>query len=229
MNRPVQTQTDGTFVLYPGHIYRLMLVINGETTIDDLQQSLIAAGFDPTLLMSSSPDEWRAHRPTDWPVEPSPQVCVNECLVRVTGRYIAPTPMQFARDMPIAGGPATYAIVAAWDYVRAVGERQMVRVGAQAPTNEQKSGMLPLAAGMVMIGIGAWATWRSQKRVERDTIKIRELMDFSEHEERKALSARAGELAARTELDAVRALDEARRALEFERELRRAPVLYVEE
>ena len=236
MNRAIQPEADSSLILYPGHIYRLLLIVNGPTTVEDLARALVASGFDPTLLQCSAPDEWRRHRPGDWPSEPAPSVHVNECLVRVTARFIAPHPLQFVRDLPIDPG-ASFTIAAAWDYVRGLGERGaggagMMRVG-QAPSmgdTPQKSGtVLPLLAGAAMVGIGIWATWRAQKRIDKDSLRMRELMEFSEHEERKALAARAGEMAARAELDAARALEDARQRLELEADRRSRAEIFVED
>src|SRR5580693_5984145 len=116
-NRSIQPAPDGSLVLRPGRVYRVVLLINGETTVEALGERLVELGFSDRDLCISTPEEWAEDAPGDWPEEPAIDVCANESLVRASGSFDG-DPRQFDRDTPVDDG-AAMTVSAAWDYGRA--------------------------------------------------------------------------------------------------------------
>jgi hypothetical protein len=196
MNRHVATDAMQRLVLYPGRLYRMLVVVTGRTFAEDLEDALVTAGFAREDLASTSPGDWESERPRDWPHEPTVDICANECLVRVTGRYAHTGPAAFSRDMAIADD-ATYTIVDAWQYGPSLGERAGAAPagapstgGPPAPASAHR-GTVMLIGAAGLIGFGLFQHWRAEKRVDDETRKLRQL---SERAERDELAARVAEL-----------------------------------
>jgi hypothetical protein len=194
MNRPLRFAPDGSLVLRPERVYRLLLVVNGETSAEDLEDALVAAGFDREALCSSTPRDWPRDRPADWPEEPSVDTAVNECLVRLSGRF-AGASYAFTRDARIADSAATYSIVSGWDYAPSLTEGSApapIRTGGAPPApapDHRGTAMFVTAAAL--LGLGVWTSMRGERRMERETARMRAAI---ERDEREAVRARAADL-----------------------------------
>ena len=217
MNRAIEPAAAGEYVLRAGRRYRLLLVVNGSTSCDALEEALSGVGFNGAV--ASSPDDWRqapadGGAPPDWPKEPHVEPAANECLVRASG-VLAPDggirQVSFVRDERIAGGEACYTIVGAWDYGPA---RRMERTG-EAPSSsssssgsESSSGNKLLVGGiMAGLGFGAWSLLKKGKQQQKDEER---LLKLERARERLALEEQMRELAgAETTTEKVAAVDRA--------------------
>ncbi len=194
MNRPLRFAPDGSLVLRPEHVYRLLLVVNGETSAEDLEDALVVAGFDRAGLCTSTPRDWPRERPADWPEEPSVETAVNECLVRLSGRF-AGAPYAFARDIQIPDSAASYTIASGWDYAPSLtegGQPAPVQTGAAPPApapDHRGTAMFITAAAL--LGLGVWTSMRGERRMEREAERMRAAI---ERDEREAVRARVAEL-----------------------------------
>jgi hypothetical protein len=188
MNRPLAPGVDGAFVLRPGRRYRLVLLVNGPSSCDELEGVLVRAGFEHPVC--SAPGDWEAERPADWPSEPLVATAANECLVRTSGVLRGNVPgVPFARDQGIESG-ATYTIVAGWDYGEArAPQRADDRVGQAPPTSaalakSNDTGPRVLAVAAVAgLGLGLWSMWRSSRRYERDEERYASITARAERDE----------------------------------------------
>lgn len=193
MNRPVSFGPDAGVVLRPERMYRLLVVVTGETTAEDLEDALVVGGFERATLCTSTPRAWPVDRPRDWPEEPPVDTAVNECIVRASGRF-GDEPRAFARDMPIAGSEATYSIAAAWDYAPSLAEMSAPRpeqTGAAKPAPSDHRGVALLVTVAAFLGWGVWTNIRSERRVQRETQRMRAAI---ERDEREAIERRVKEL-----------------------------------
>jgi hypothetical protein len=188
MNRAIEPAADGTFVLRPGRRYRVLLLVNGPSSCDELEAALVRAGFDEAVC--SAPVDWVAERPGDWPNEPLVATAANECLVRVSGVLHGNVPgVRFSRDQAIEAG-ATYTIVAAWDYGPAqVAPPPAERTGHASPAhvapvkNNDKGPRVLAIAAVAGLGLGLWSMWRSSRRYERDQERYASVTARAEREE----------------------------------------------
>jgi hypothetical protein len=193
MNRPLRFAPDGGIVLRPERVYRLLVVVNGESSAEDLEDALIAAGFDRAGLCTSTPRDWPRDRPPDWPEEPAIEIAVNECIVRVSGRF-AGAPYAFARDMGLGDSGASFTLAHAWDYAPSLTEQALAphQTGAAkpAPPNDNRGTALVVTAA-TLLGLGVWMNIRAERRMERETQRMRAAV---ERDERQAVQARIAEL-----------------------------------
>ena len=187
MNRPVAPTAEGTFVLRPGRRYRLLLLVNGPSSCDELEGALVRAGFDEAVC--SAPGDWSVERPGDWPNEPAVAAAANECLVRTSGVLVGNVPgVRFARDQTIEPG-ATYTVTAAWDYGQArpreaVAERAgLASPASAAPAKGDKGPRVLAIAAVAGLGLGLWSMWRSSRRYERDEERYASVTARAEREE----------------------------------------------
>jgi hypothetical protein len=193
MNRPVLFGPDGGVVLRPERVYRLLVVVTGETTAEDLEDALVSAGLERATLCTSTPRAWPVDRPRDWPEEPHVEIAVNECIVRASGRF-ADAPRAFSRDMPIAGSDATYSIAAAWDYAPSLAEMVAPRAeqtGAAKPQAADHRGVALLVTAAALLGWGVWTNIRSERRIQHETQRMRAAI---ERDEREAIEHRVKDL-----------------------------------
>jgi hypothetical protein len=169
MNRALAPSSDGSFVLRPGRRYRLLVVVNGPTTCDELEATLARSGVEEAV--ASGPRDWESERPTDWPDEALVATAANECLARVSGVLTPGSPaVRFEHDHPIAPG-ATYTIALAWDYGPATARLPEERVGAAPPpakSSERQGPNFLAIAAVAGLGVGLCSMWRSSRRLERD-------------------------------------------------------------
>lgn len=184
MNRPIAPSPSG-FVLRPPSLVRLVLVVLGEVSVDDLAQALVRLGFEAAALAISTPDEWAIDHPADWPPEPvdPAQVSVNESLVRVSGRFVGPA-RAFGRDMRIDDTGAVFTVIAAWQYAVPMGARPVAGAAppATAPPKDHR-GTAALVAGMGLLGLGVWSSIRSRRRMEKETERLRRATERDPHAE----------------------------------------------
>lgn len=190
MNRPLRFAPDGGVVLRPERVYRLLVVVNGETSAEELEDALVEGGFDRATLGSSTPRDWPADRPPDWPDEATVETAVNECAVRVSGRFVG-EPRAFGRNMPVGESQATFTVAQGWDYAPSLGERAHAAGAAKpAPATDHRGTALVVTAA-ALLGIGVWSSVRSERRLQRETQRMRAAID---RDEREATQARIGEL-----------------------------------
>jgi hypothetical protein len=193
MNRPLRFASDGGVVLRPDRVYRLLIVVNGETSAEDLEDALVDAGFERGALYSSTPRDWPSDRPSDWPEEPAIDTAVNECVVRVSGRF-AGGPRAFAHDMPVGDAGASYTVAHAWDYAPSLTEeaRGAHATGAAKPVPASDNrGTALVVTAAALLGLGVWSSIRSERRMERETQRMRAAI---ERDEREAVRVRIAEL-----------------------------------
>jgi hypothetical protein len=189
MSRPVAAAGDG-FVLRPGRVYRLLVVVNGSSSCDALEGALVRAGFVEPVC--SAPADWVHDKPEDWPNEPLVATAVNECLVRMSGILRGNVAgVRFDRDQPIEPG-ATYTIAAAWDIGEARAPAASVapeRAGQAPPSSRavvksDETGQRLLAGAVVVgLGVGIWSMWRSSRRYERDEARYASVTARAERDE----------------------------------------------
>src|SRR5260370_16533253 len=98
MNRELRLAPDGSLTLRPGDFYRLVLVVNGATTLDALERVFMRIGFD--TIFSAAPADWRRLRPSDWPPERPQEIAANECVVRAQRHFAAHFPSTAVPDLP---------------------------------------------------------------------------------------------------------------------------------
>lgn len=196
MNRALSTDAGGAFVLSPQRRYRAVLVITGETSLEDLEEELIRLGFDPGQLASSPPGAWAQNRPEDWPQESPVELCVNECLVRISGLFRGPTRI-IRKDTPILDetgthSGASFSVAQCWDH--AVSIAHDTGAAASSPATKHPGdyrGVAILAAAVGMLGVGIVSNIRSERRAAQENARLRSAM---EREERNALEQRTHEL-----------------------------------
>jgi hypothetical protein len=197
MNRALQVQSDGSFVLRGDRCYRLLLVINGPTTCAAVEAALTRGGFENP--MCSAPQDWEAgekpEKPRDWPKEPLLSTAANECLVRMSGalRTSGVPAVAFHRDSAIEPG-ATFTIAAAWDYCDAPRVEQRAGAAAPAPAVSAAAGTAAAKSaspngakffGAAAIGLAGWGIWRllgQSRKNERDEeryVKLRAESDMT--------------------------------------------------
>jgi hypothetical protein len=212
-SRLLAAAPDGSHVLRPGRLYRLVVVVNGATTIEALGDALIASGFDEHDLCISAPEDWQYERPADWPDEgPAPEVAANECAVRASGSYRAGSAARYQRDRAIEPG-ATYTIARCWDYGAAAAPE---RVGAGATTTADKgaaSGLFErplLLGGIALAGLFGWRMIENNRKEERERAR---LLRAATQIEREEVAKRVHEL-----LAGGHGREEAHRIAEGERE-----------
>lgn len=193
MNRPIPS-ADGSHVLRPGRAYRLLLVVNGASSIEDLAETFFQSGFSPDGFAISGPKRWPEDRPPDWPDEPTVAIAANECHVRVSGPFVGSEdgrPIRFDPDLPIVGGQALYSIVALWECrrdlrsspTRSGGAPPSAAVGVALPAEEKSKppiGMLVTAG--TLFAIGFWQHRRSEQRFARETRRMRQLIGDQDRE-----------------------------------------------
>jgi hypothetical protein len=187
MNRPIAAAGD-TFVLRPGRRYRLLIVVNGASSCDALEEALVRAGFEHHVCVA--PADWAHEKPDDWPSEPIVSTAANECLVRMSGVLRSNVAgVLFERDRPIEPG-ATYTIVAAWDYGEPRAPAGAPERAGQAPparrpaTKSDDTGPRVLAVAAVAgLGLGIWSMWRSSRRYERDEARYASVTARAERDE----------------------------------------------
>src|SRR5260370_39629133 len=114
MNRELRLAPDGSLTLRPGDFYRLVLVVNGATTLDALEGVFMRIGFD--RIFSAAPADWRRLRPPDWPPERAPEIAANECIVRVQGDFAGQFPATVVRDITVSPR-ASVPVAQAWDHM----------------------------------------------------------------------------------------------------------------
>jgi hypothetical protein len=185
MNRALVPAADGLFVLRPGRHYRLLVIVNGPTTCDDLEAALVRGGFHAPV--ASAPQDWDAERPGDWPAESLFATAVNECLVRVSGVLrTSAAGVRFDRDHAIETG-ATFTIAQAWDYgaapEAAARETTGLAPSPPSPKADDKSPKVLAIAAVAGLGIGLYSMWRSSRRYERDEARYTSLQAKAEREE----------------------------------------------
>jgi hypothetical protein len=193
MNRPLAFGPDGGVVLRPDRVYRVLLVVTGETTAEDLEDALVAAGFERPGLCTSTPRAWPHDRPRDWPEEPRVDTADSECVVRASGRFGA-EPRAFSRDMAIDGSEATYTVAAGWDYSPSLTDRRAPGpelTGADKPSGSDPRGVALVATAAALFGWGVWTNIRSERRIQRETQRMRAAV---ERDEREAIERRVKEL-----------------------------------
>jgi hypothetical protein len=183
MNRALVPAADGSFVLRPGRHYRLLVIVNGPTTCDELEGALVRAGFETPV--ASAPQDWDAARPSDWPAESLVATAVNECLVRVSGVLrTSAAGVRFDRDRPIDAG-STFTLAQGWDY----GAAPEVTAGATtglapaAPKSDDKGPKVLAIAAVAGLGVGLYSMWRSSRRYERDEARYASVQAKAEREE----------------------------------------------
>ena len=170
-NRPVGPGADGSFTLRPGRLYRLLVMVNGAPTVDELAGAMLKIGFSgPDLALSVSADDWSDEAPPDWPTETVPTIAANEHLVRTSGSFSGAR-MRVLRDTPIAGG-GTLTIAQAWDYGPAQEPEQ--RTGAALPQEGRHGGIL-LAGVLAVTGIAAWRFIATGRRLQAEEERLNTL------------------------------------------------------
>jgi hypothetical protein len=185
MNRALAPGADGSFVLRPGRHYRLLVIVNGPTTCDELEGALAREGFEGAV--ASAPQGWDGERPGDWPMESLFATAVNECLVRASGVLRGGAPgVRFDRDRTIEPG-ATFTIAQAWDYGTAPEVRPDPTTGLAAappsPKSDDKGPKVLAIAAVAGLGVGLYSMWRSSRRYERDEARYQSLQAKAEREE----------------------------------------------
>ncbi len=191
MNTEQAKDASGALALYPGRFYRMLFVVNGETTLEDLGDQIIAEGFDPRTFAATAPGHWKADRPRDWPDERVIDLSVNECLVRASGRFVGPEPVALSGDARIGQSHAVFSLAQLWDYVPSLGHE--VAAGAITPATptapkDHRGAAVLLTAG-ALLGLGIWQSRRAEERIERETARMRAAI------ERDQALARASRLA----------------------------------
>jgi hypothetical protein len=189
MNKALLHAADRGVVLRPGRVYRGVVVVTGETTLEELEDALAAGGFERGALLTASPADWRGIVPSDWPDEPQLDLAANECCVRVMGRIESATPVAFGRDERLPSG-ACFTLVQAWEYARGIGEATGA-APAPAPRPTESAGAMPigllLTAG-ALFGVGWFFNRRAEERAMRDQAR---LLAVVRREERSVIDARA--------------------------------------
>src|SRR5258708_4507648 len=174
MNTEQAKDPGGALVLHPGRFYRMLFVVNGETTLEDLGDEVIAHGFDPRTFAATAPGHWKADRPRDWPDERAIDLSVNECLVRASGRFIGPEPIALSGDARIGQSHAAFFLAQLWDYLPSLG--QEAAAGAITPaapsTPKDHPGTAVLLSAGALLGLGIWQSRRAEQRIERETARI---------------------------------------------------------
>jgi len=219
VNRAITTTADGGFVLRPGRHYRMLCVVNGPTTCDDLEATLAATGFQD--VAATAPQDWASERPGEpdpWPMEPLVATAANEALVRVKGAFFGSGAESFDRDRPIDSGEATYTIAAAWDCGPATRKRAMATTtGKEEVTREgSDTQKLLIALGVGTLVVGGISLHRANKREARDEEALARLEQKrlrSEFDERIAKYLAGGATRCEAERMAERSMaaEEARR------------------
>lgn len=172
-NRAVQHRPDFACTLRPGRVYRAVVVVCGETSLEELEDALVDAGFERRSLLLATANDWRKIRPKDWPDEPELEgLSANECLVRIMGELDSQGPALFPRDAPLPEG-ARFTLAQAWEY-----SEPLDQVGGDAPPAVAPRGAVDggggWGMGTVLLVGGAFAlgTWwlsrRSEGRLDRD-------------------------------------------------------------
>jgi len=180
MNRELRLAPDGSLTLRPGDFYRLVLVVNGATTLDALERVFMRIGFD--RIFSAAPADWRRLRPPDWPPERPLEIAANECVVRVQGHFAGQFPVTVQRDLPVAPG-ASFRVAQAWDH--------MARVAAGAAPGDKRGSTAALVVAGSLVGLGLWSLMRNKARMERASER---LLSAETRAERSALSEDMGRL-----------------------------------
>jgi hypothetical protein len=167
-NRPLWPGADGSFTLRDGRLYRLLLVVNGAPTVDELAGAMLKLGFSGhDLALSICAEDWADEMPPDWPAETTPSIAANEHLVRVSGSFSGAR-MRVMRDTPIAGG-GTLTIAQAWDYGPARSPEQST--GAARPREDRRGGIL-LAGVLAVTGIAAWRFISTGRRLQAEEERL---------------------------------------------------------
>jgi hypothetical protein len=224
-SRPLQPNGAGNFVLRPGRNYRLLCIVNGATSCEDLEAELARLGFtDP---VSSSPDDWRAAaddggKPDDWPPEPLLATAANEVLVRASGTFEPPDglPTEFQNDIAIEGTEGRFTIGQAWDY-GAPRRRAGHLAGAQAPAGgaeptkrDDLGGKLVVGAIVAATGFCLYKAFQSSREDEKE---VETLARLERAEEERSTERRLSRLLGHHEADddtRLAALDRRLRELE---------------
>lgn len=183
---PLTALPDGTFVFRPGRFFRMLVVVNGPTYLEDVEAVLRSAGFDP--IASSDPGGWATERPPDWPEEAAPLIAANEALVRISaGTGASRYAIRLPRDLPIAdatgaGPPAHLTVARAWDYGQAPPVQTLA--GAAPPAAKTSSGgAAALVAAGGLAAVGLWHFVAERRRLKRDEQRLHSAEAKAEREE----------------------------------------------
>ena len=197
MSRPIAPTAEG-FLLRPGRLYRMLIIVTGKTTCEDVEDAMRAAGF--AAVASSAPQDWEAEKIGDWPDEPSVPVMPGETLVRAVGPFagISGVPSLFEPHRPIAGTPnATYTLCAVWDHAQARSAAAGESTGASSssssssPATEKKEGPNKvLILGLLgTAAAGVWMLRRDSKKeddIRESMARLEQKREQGELEERVA-------------------------------------------
>jgi hypothetical protein len=161
MNRELRHAPDGSLTLRPGDFYRLVVVVNGATTLDSLERALGRLGF--TRLLTAAPADWDRLRPRDWPPERPVETAANECIVRAQGLFAGRFLLSVVPDIPIEQG-ASFRVAQAWDYA------PHVVAGAAPP--QRRGATAALVVTSTLVGLGLWSLMRNKSRMDRASERL---------------------------------------------------------
>jgi hypothetical protein len=155
-NRVVQQNGDHSTTLKSGRFYRIVGIVNGEPSEQDVREAVLRWGMDPKGTAISWPGTWKEDKPRDWPSEEGlelERLAANEFAVRISGSFTGPT-RTVGVDAPIPG-EGTITIAGAWDCAAATREALAAREAEDGPeTDDEKKTRTRVlwAAGAIFAG-----------------------------------------------------------------------------
>lgn len=220
-NRVVPIAADHSVTLKQGRFYRLLCIVNGEPSEQDLRASVLAWGFDKSVAISW-PGTWSEDRPPDWPAEQLGDLAANEFPVRISGSFVGPA-RTLGADYPIPG-EGTLTVVGAWDCAAATRDALEARQREEGPEPEDEKKTrtrvlwfagIAFAGGMLLKFTGSRGAMKKEQgeyeKLERRANqarragRVRELLGGGHDPDgAKAIAEHEEYLATRAEEDAAR-------------------------